>query len=145
MNNSKQAYSLLEMMLVLCILALVIGLLSLVNFRSLQDKIVTKYFWADLSSQLLLAQEEALVCNQVISIKFRPNLLYIQFLNGQTGETYQLFLPENWVVLDNLSFRYLPSGHVSSFKTVRFRNQETQEGMALKFQLGSGRFVYQEE
>ena len=79
MNNSKQAYSLLEMMLVLCILALVIGLLSLVNFRSLQDKIVTKYFWADLSSQLLLAQEEALVCNQVISIKFRPNLPYIQF------------------------------------------------------------------
>lgn len=139
----QRAFTLLEALLVLTITALIISLFTYLPSKNFSQLSELNQFRRYLTSQLYLAQEKALIEQGQISVRIRPYEA-IQFFNNQTGSTY-LYLnpPADWDVISHHTFHYNSLGRVNNFKTVVFQHQ-TGKNFSLVFQLGSGRFEFQE-
>lgn len=141
MASYKKAFTLFEMLIVLTILSIILLALQVVPPQRLALSYQMKIFKDQLKTQIYLTQECSMLHQTPYYVRFMPgSTIYI--VNGHTGQIDdQVECPEDWSIINQVTFTYLPSGRTDHFETVYFHHRDGDE-MALVFQLGSGQFVF---
>lgn len=139
--NSKQAFTLVEALLVLFIMGFMLLVLTITPQQKMTNSINDRIFFDQLVSELNLGQTLAITHNQALRVNFSMTGQTVSFeLIESNYPSTQLYLPSNWRLKRNFQFIYLANGRINRFDTVTFYHTQTSKTVSIVFQLGSGRF-----
>lgn len=139
----KSGFTLIEALISLTVMAFCLLLLAWQPSEGITQKIESRLFFDQLTSELNLAQEISLIQQETVLVRFNvqvPTILF--YLTGSQAPYALLEVPDHWQVRTNFLLTYLPNGRIAQFTTVYFSHEDGRR-VGLAFQLGSGRFEIQ--
>lgn len=132
----KTAFSIVETLLVLCIVAMTWMLFAHIPRQEWQYQIISRLFFDQIAAEMHLMQQRAILTQIPQTIQVDAEQSTITFADV----TYTF--PEGWYVMQPYQMTYLSSGRVRQFQTMRFFHENGNQ-VAFVFQLGSGKFEVQ--
>ena len=138
--NKRNAFTLMEMIIVCCIMGIILCCIPLQNTSNTIHTIQRQQFSQQLSEFLLTAQTTAIAYQQTVNVKFDSNNQYIHYITTDHTISDSLLLPEHWSLPHHDSFYYFSDGRVNRYHTIYIWYEPEHVRYAITFQLGSGRF-----
>ena len=137
----KTAFTLVETLLVLGVLALILSIYQIPQYKQLGQEIEGRQFFDILVQKLHHTKEKAMLENTTYLVSFNGTEDYIVFTQLRAERLdYLLWVPDFWDLESTFQIRYYGDGRADSFQTVTFLHEFKEEQVDLVFQLGSGIF-----
>lgn len=141
--SRKNGFTLIEALITLTVLSFCMLVLTMRPSQQITQQIESKIFFDLLATELNLAQENSIIHQTNVSVRFVALSSQIMFhFMGQSSPYTSLDIPSHWQLKTNFLLTYQPDGRISNFTTVYFV-QEDGQSVALVFQLGSGKYEIQ--
>lgn len=139
----KNGFTLIEALITLTVLSFCMLVLTIRPSQQITQQIESRIFFDLLANELNLAQENSIIHQKNVSVRFVALSSHIMFhFMGQTSPYTTLEIPSHWQLKTNFLLTYQSDGRISNFITVYFM-QEDGRTVALVFQLGSGKYEIQ--
>lgn len=151
-NPNEAGFTLIETLVTLCIVSLFMSL-PVLSIKNMSERIQIDLFFRELSSNITLVQNHAMLTGEQMVIEFIPQDNIIRFKQdiGSSGLDHPLFreihLQEGLYELHGNTYHQITfhgyTGHISSKRGWTTHLDTSQGVYKLIFWLGSGRFEIQ--
>lgn len=146
LNSEDGALTLIESLVVLAAVAFLL-LLPTIQMKPVEETVETDLFIEQLSSQITLMHQNAVLNGEMTVIEVEPNQSRIRFsVIGNSGSALNqtMYLPDHVTVYGGYK-RYSFRPHSGNITTVdRIRFSDSNKTFEFIFQIGSGRFYVKE-
>lgn len=138
---NKSAFTLLESLVSLVIIGLLLILTHPINFQEIRMDLAGRHVFDQITHELNLAKDLSMTRQVPVQVRFNRSTQTIRIGSEILKEEYcNLRLPNEWRLMSDFDFNYLPSGRINHFQSIRFVHEETGQVIYIVFQLGSGKF-----
>src|SRR5699024_2002089 len=146
LKGEEASLTLIESLLVLGVVAFLL-LLPTIQMKPVEEKVGADLFIEQLSSQITLMHQNAVLNGEMTAIEVEPNQKRVRFSvigNSASQLNQTIYLPEHMQVYGGYK-RYTFRPHSGNITTVdRIRYSDSKRIFEFIFQIGSGRFYVKE-